>query len=118
MTHFNNAELRRRTAQELLGGNHAPFLALLGVSLASGNGILTKEDEIECVCTEVREASRKARDALQEHEIQIEEASWSVNDFEVGSAISKGCSAVVYAAKCVKKGFEDLGCEGQSKDQE
>jgi len=39
----NNAKnLRRKTAQEFLTGNSAPFLALVGVSLASGSGILTK----------------------------------------------------------------------------
>ena len=31
-------ELRRRTAKQLFGGNAAPFFALVGVSLASGNG--------------------------------------------------------------------------------
>jgi hypothetical protein len=28
-------------------------LALVGVSLASGSGLITKEDELECVCREV-----------------------------------------------------------------
>ena len=44
-------QLRRRTAQELLGGNSAPFLALIGVSLASGNGknafFITLKDHID-----------------------------------------------------------------------
>ena len=39
---------------QLCLGNSAPFLALVGVSLASGSGLITKEDELECVCREVR----------------------------------------------------------------
>jgi hypothetical protein len=38
----------------LVNGNSAPFLALVGVSLASGAGLITKEDELECVFREVR----------------------------------------------------------------
>ena len=38
-------------------GNSAPFLALVGVSLASGSGLITKEDELECVCREVNAIS-------------------------------------------------------------
>ena len=34
---------------------------------------------------------------------------WSLNDFNIGPVISKGCSAVVYAAKCLKNGFETMG---------
>lgn len=35
-------------------GDSVPFFALVGVSLASGTGILTKEDELEGVCWEIR----------------------------------------------------------------
>lgn len=38
----------------ILYGDSAPFFALVGVSLASGTGILTKEDELEGVCWEIR----------------------------------------------------------------
>lgn len=48
------ADLRRRTAKKLLFGDSTPFFALVGVSLASGTGILTKEDEFEGVCWEIR----------------------------------------------------------------
>ena len=108
VTHRNARELRKRTAQELLSGNSAPFLALVGISLASGNGVLTKEDEIECVCKEVREAARKTKASISEDRPKSDE-SWSLKDFQIGRAISKGCSAVVYAAKCMKNGFEALG---------
>ena len=108
MTNSRINQLRRRTAQELLGGNSAPFLALVGVSLASGNGILTKEDEIESISHEVRNAVRKTRQNLNvqddlnnQDDLDLDQ-SWSLQDFQIGSVISKGCSAVVYAAKCIK----------------
>ena len=112
-------QLRRRTAQELLGGNSAPFLALIGVSLASGNGILTKEDEIESISHEVRNAVRKTRQDLnvQEHLNIDKSGSWSLADFQIGSVISKGCSAVVYAAKCIKDGFQGID-QDHKDDQE
>ena len=105
--------LRRRTAQELLGGNSAPFLALVGVSLASGNGILTKEDEIECVSHEVRNAIRKTRQDIEakDHGLESKNESWSLSDFDIGPVISKGCSAVVYAATCIRDGFVNIGEE-------
>jgi len=48
------ADVRRKAAKRLLFGDSRPFLALVGVSLASGSGILTKEDELEGVCWEIR----------------------------------------------------------------
>ena len=108
MTNSRINQLRRRTAQELLGGNSAPFLALVGVSLASGNGILTKEDEIESISHEVRNAVRKTRQDLNVEDNLDLDQSWSLQDFQIGSVISKGCSAVVYAAKCIKVRYELL----------
>lgn len=105
-----NRELGKRTAQELLGrGNSAPFLALVGVSLASGSGILTKEDEIECLCKEVRDAARKTKEKNECPDFDL--TQWTLKDFNIGPVIAKGCSAVVYAAKCIKSGFETLGNE-------
>ena len=48
------ADLRRRAASRLVFGDSAPFFALVGVSLALGTGILTKDDELEGVCWEIR----------------------------------------------------------------
>jgi PTEN induced putative kinase 1 len=48
------ADLRRRTATRLVFGDSAPFFALVGISLASGTGILTKDDELEGVCWEIQ----------------------------------------------------------------
>lgn len=50
-------ELRKKTTRQLLNGNSTPFFALVGVSLASGTGIITKEDELEGVCWEIRVSS-------------------------------------------------------------
>jgi len=110
--------LRRKTAQEFLTGNSAPFLALVGVSLASGSGILTKEDEIECVCKEVRNAARKVTKLDNEKSLveNFGNQHWSLNDFNIGPVISKGCSAVVYAAKCLKNGFESMGDHTEAND--
>lgn len=54
VTNSLSTDLRRRAAKRLLFGDSAPFFALVGVSLASGTGILTKDDELEGVCCEIR----------------------------------------------------------------
>lgn len=54
VTHTLNADLRKRATKKLFYGNSAPFFALVGVGLASGNGLLTKDDELEAICWEVR----------------------------------------------------------------
>ncbi|XP_075211736.1 PTEN-induced putative kinase 1 [Lycorma delicatula] len=106
VTNSLNTELRQRTTRQLLYGNSAPFFALVGVSLASGTGILTKEDELEGVCWEIREAisHMQVKTAAAEYDDFISEEV-SVNDFEVGPAIAKGSNAVVYAAR--KKLYKD-----------
>lgn len=38
----------------MLFGDSGPFLAFVGVSLASGTGILTKDEELEGICLEIR----------------------------------------------------------------
>lgn len=49
-----NADLRRKATRRLFYGDSAPFFALVGVSLASGSGVLTKDDELEGICWEIR----------------------------------------------------------------
>ena len=111
---------RRKTARQLLSGNATPFLALVGVTLASGPGIVTKQDELEFVCKEIRRSARKTlypNDNEQYSEVAQNDSeeisdgfdcmniqdnagySWSLKDFEIGSIIAKGCNAVVQAAK-------------------
>ncbi|OXU24810.1 hypothetical protein TSAR_016589 [Trichomalopsis sarcophagae] len=99
------ADLRRRAASRLLfGGDSAPFFALVGISLASGTGILTKEDELEGVCWEIREAVmklqwNKPRNDKNYETTLTDDNQISLQNFVVGPLIAKGCSAVVYAAR-------------------
>ena len=113
-------ELRRRTVRQLFGGNSAPFFALVGVSLASGTGIISKEDEIECVCKEVRQTARRTRDHLSNIQNGTDEpkTTWTLNDFAIGPAIAKGCSAVVYSAKCLSNGFQTIGGQQSTTQQD
>lgn len=49
-----SSEIRADVTKKYCFGDSTPFFALVGVSLASGNGILTKDDELEGVCMEIR----------------------------------------------------------------
>ncbi|XP_034944252.1 serine/threonine-protein kinase PINK1, mitochondrial [Chelonus insularis] len=117
-------DLRRKAASRLLGGDSAPFFALVGVSLASGTGILTKDEELEGVCWEIREAVSKLQwmkpQNDQNYETnEVEKETVSLKDLVVGPPIAKGCSAVVYAAR-IKESSDNNSSEGpvitQSKD--
>ncbi|KAJ8938203.1 hypothetical protein NQ318_011699 [Aromia moschata] len=95
-------ELRKKAARRILYGDSGPFFALVGVSLASGTGILTKEEELEGVCWEIREAISKIKWSY--HDVDIDENRFettpiTLNDLSFGKPISKGSNAVVYAAK-------------------
>ncbi|XP_046744147.1 serine/threonine-protein kinase Pink1, mitochondrial isoform X2 [Diprion similis] len=97
-------DLRRRAAKRLLFGDSRPFFALVGVSLASGTGILTKDDELEGVCWEIREAVSKVQWNTPKNDqnyeaTTIEDKPVDLKDFVIGPAIAKGCSAVVYATR-------------------
>ncbi|CAH1117753.1 unnamed protein product [Phaedon cochleariae] len=96
------SDLRKRAARRILYGDSGPFFALVGVSLASGTGILTREDELEGVCWEIREAISKIK--WHYHDIDIDETRFenspiTLNDLSLGKPIAKGANAVVYAAK-------------------
>ena len=99
------AELRRRTAKRLLYGNSAPFLAFVGVSLASGNGIITEEDELEAACWTIRETvSAMDWSFIKEENEALNisarlHGSLSLDHMQLGKAIAKGCNGVVYEAK-------------------
>jgi len=117
VTNTQAAHLRRRAANLLSSGNPAPFLALVGVSLASGSGIITKQDELDCVCAEIRRAASKTLtkndDTKNTADNDVIDTShnhgWSLNDFVIGPVIAKGCSAVVHAAKMTMDGFTKMG---------
>jgi len=118
------SEARRRATKRLVYGESAPFFALVGVTLVSGSqqGLVTKEDELEALCCDIREAITRAG-LLLDPEFWVnqklsngegkrstsvktfdeinEEIShaYSFNDLELGPYIDKGCNAVIYAAR-------------------
>ena len=119
-TSVRAAIYRRKTVKDLLGGNATPFLALVGVTLASGPGIVTKQDELDFVCREIQRSAKKTLFSEDENDEFVREVdnkdqndettssestltdsnySWGLKDFEIGSVIAKGCNAVVKAAR-------------------
>ncbi|KAK6639893.1 Serine/threonine-protein kinase Pink1, mitochondrial [Polyplax serrata] len=98
-----NNDLRRKATRRLFYGDSAPLFALIGVSLASGNGLLTKDDELEGICWEIREAVSKLQwNGLEEVDHIGNNVPTSLEDLELGQPIAKGCNAVVYSAKLRK----------------
>ncbi|XP_032689219.1 serine/threonine-protein kinase PINK1, mitochondrial [Odontomachus brunneus] len=120
------ADLRRRAASRLVFGDSAPFFALVGVSLASGTGILTKDDELDGVCWEIREAVSKLRWNMPQNDknyetIPIEENIVTLQNFVIGPIIAKGCSAAVYAARFIdatlEKNNSSINIDTETKDK-
>ena len=71
------------------------------------------------MCKEVRQTARKTRDHLDGYSnLELEEQSWSLKDFNIGPAIAKGCSAVVYSAKCLADGFRMMGQQQPTHQKE
>ncbi|XP_044751034.1 serine/threonine-protein kinase Pink1, mitochondrial [Coccinella septempunctata] len=96
------ADLRKKAAKRILFGDSAPFFALVGVSLASGTGIITKEEELEGVCWEIREAISKIKWFYHDvniDEVQTEDNPITLKDLTCGKPIAQGANAVVYACK-------------------
>lgn len=92
-------ELRNQATKKLFYGDSAPFFALIGVSLASGAGVLTKEDELEGVCLEIREAASRLQNSWNYSDVsKVMDPDFSIEKLDVGPPIAKGCAAVVYAA--------------------
>ncbi|XP_059093960.1 serine/threonine-protein kinase Pink1, mitochondrial-like [Tigriopus californicus] len=120
VTNTQAAILRRKTAQQLFTGQAGPFLALVGVSLASGTGLITKDDEVECVCSEIRQAAAKMQALAQNPAHNIVSPSDAINpiadlettcllkDFQIGPIVAKGCNAVVLAARWARHKVADL----------
>lgn len=118
------ADIRRRSERQLFNGNPRPFFALVGVSLASGSGIITKEDEFKSVCWEIRvsivktfetyffvvyyriffqESVNRMHKNMYDLEAHQMDDKLSLNDLEFGSVIAKGSNAVVYEAREISK---------------
>ncbi|XP_065079137.1 serine/threonine-protein kinase Pink1, mitochondrial [Ochlerotatus camptorhynchus] len=99
VTNPYSAELRQQAAKRLMFGDSAPFFALVGVSLASGDGMLTKDDELEAVCWEIRNAVSRFQTKAGEQEIEKRlDEELGLDNLNIGPPLAKGCSAVVYAA--------------------
>ncbi|KAK3870312.1 hypothetical protein Pcinc_024466 [Petrolisthes cinctipes] len=106
-------DARRRATKRLVFGESAPFFALVGVTLVSGSqqGLVTKEDELEALCGNVRDAISRAgwlhdpeywrhhTSKDQEETNQQQDQTLSLADFTLGPVIGQGCNAAVYAAR-------------------
>lgn len=92
------ADLRRNAAKRLMlgGKNAAPYLGFVGVNLVTGYGLITKQDEMDKICEDIRLCL-----GAQFWENQLTEGlkSLSLDDLELGKVIDKGCNAIVHAAK-------------------
>lgn len=108
-----SSELRTQATKKLFYGDSAPFFALIGVSLASGAGVLTKEDELEGVCWEIREAANRLQTSWNYDEVSDTlDTNFSIDKLSIGPAIAKGCAAVVYAASFKNNSTLDNPFEG------
>lgn len=117
VTNPYSAELRSRTKKSMFDGNAAPFFSLIGVSLASGDGMLTKNDEIEAVCWEIRNAVSRFQAKASEQEIEKRlDEELGLDKLDVGPPLAKGCSAVVYAA-ALKDEPESTGSKPTAEEQ-
>jgi len=92
------AAMHRRRAMTALTsqGDPAPFLALLGSSLATGATLLTRRDQQEAVCWEVRRAAGSLAVPAPSPP-----ANLSLADFQLGTGagLGQGCAAVVLPAR-------------------
>ncbi|XP_058062944.1 serine/threonine-protein kinase Pink1, mitochondrial [Anopheles bellator] len=99
VTNPYSVDLRLQATKKLFYGDSTPFFALVGVSLASGDGVLTKNDELEGVCWEIRRAMSKFQQKVGEKDIESRlDEEFGIDNLNIGPPIAKGCSAVVYAA--------------------
>ena len=73
--------------------------------------VLFIQDELDCVCAEIRRAASKTIKKPPPSQQEEPSESWSLTDFEIGPVIAKGCSAVVHAARLTMEGFRKMGTE-------
>lgn len=99
-------------------GRGGQLFAFVGVGVA-GNGFLSKEDELEGVCGEIREVASKIQSTWNYEEItRCLHREITLDDLEIGSAIGKGCSAVVYSAALKSDYFESEQMEIEIENNE
>ena len=82
------------------------------MSLASGSGIISKEQEVEQICWEIRRAVGNTGLVVSSRDLTSvsEDHAWSLKDFQLGAPIAKGCAAVIYSARC----SNDISCDNVS----
>ena len=94
-----SSALRAEATKKFAFGDSVPFFSIVGCSLATGSGVLTKEDELEGICWEIREAVSLYQNKLQDKIVDRNiGGDLSLENMEIGPPIAKGCNAVVYAA--------------------
>ncbi|CAO1377164.1 unnamed protein product [Diamesa hyperborea] len=96
--------LRGEASKKFSFGDSTPFFALVGVSLASGSGVLTKDEELEGVCWEIREAVSRFQHKLEETVVEKNiYDNLQISQLDIGPVLAKGCSAVVYSASLIEQ---------------
>lgn len=109
------ADIRRNAAKRLMyGGRQAtPYLGFVGINLISGHGLITKQDEMESICEEIR----VTLGAIYAENRNTGQTPSTLNDLKIGEVIAKGCNAVVHEAKLrsdVGEGVEETRPEALS----
>jgi len=112
------SELRKKATRRILFGDAAPFFAFVGVSLASGTGILTKEEELEGVCFEIREAVSKIKWHFFDPANSLAQENVTLNDLSLGKPIAKGANGVVYSANINTVASEEPNQQQQQHEQQ
>ncbi|XP_053679368.1 serine/threonine-protein kinase Pink1, mitochondrial [Anopheles nili] len=103
-----SVDLRLQATKKLLYGDSTPFFALVGVSLASGDGVLTKNDQLEAICWEIRHAMSNFQQKVGEKDIESRlDEEFGLQDLNIGKPIGKGCSGVIYAASLKEATLND-----------
>ncbi|CAG9767740.1 unnamed protein product [Ceutorhynchus assimilis] len=95
-----SSKVFQKTSQRGLFGNTAPLLSLVGCAVV-GQGLLTKDEELEGVCWEIRECMSKIqwnRDMIS-NETPFDDSPMNLQAFTFGKPIAKGSNAVVYSVK-------------------
>lgn len=114
-----SSDLRKRTTKQLFYGNSTPFFAFVGISLASGS-IISKEDELDGLCWEIREAVERMEGSVSEAESDLFESGENaeLNGFVIGPLIGKGANAAVYAARKAEQAERESNEGGPKFDTE
>lgn len=97
------AHTRKETTKKLLFGGKrtGPVVALIGFTLSSKDGLLTKRDKMETLCEDVRIAVSSAwcQAQLEDlNEVIRDDQTISLKNLQLGEVIAKGCNAIVHAA--------------------